>query len=206
MIGILFLTLLLQGPRDIHVEPNAVIQPANVVPAGTTIPVALVNRLSTKNIQAGDGIYARTVFPITVNNKVVIPEGTNVRGKVVESERPGRVKGKASLTLSFQTLILPNGYTIPIFGSLGGSDTGHRDGEATIRGESTKGKDAGQIATAGATGGILGGVIRGRKGAAIGGGASAGVALASVLLTRGEDLTLERGTVIEIVLDEAIEP
>ena len=206
MHGILLMTLLLQGPRNIQVDPDAVIKPAAVVPAGTTIPVALTNRLSTKNIKEGDGIYARTIFPIAINNEIVIPEGTNVRGKVVQAERAGKVKGKASLTLSFQTMVLPNGYTYQIFGSLGSSDTGHREGEATIEGESSKGRDAGDIAKAGATGGILGGVIRGKKGAAIGGGASAGVALAGVLLSRGEDLTLERGTVIEIVLDEALDP
>jgi type IV secretion system protein VirB10 len=206
MLAWLLLGLLFQGPRDIQVAPDRVVQPADVVPAGTVIPVSLLNRLSTKNIKEGDGIYARTIFPITANNRIVIPEGTNVRGKVVSTERPGRVKGKASLTISFQTMILPNGYTIPIYGSLGGSDTGHREGEATIEGESTKGRDAGDIAKAGAAGGIVGGIVRGRRGAAIGGGVSAGVALAGVLLSRGEDLTLDRGTVIEIVLDEAIEP
>jgi type IV secretion system protein VirB10 len=206
MFATLLLTLLIQGPRDLQVNSNAPIRPALVVPAGTVIPVALNNRLSTKNIEEGDEVSARTVIPITVDNLIVIPKGTDVRGKIVQAARPGKVKGKASLTLSFQTMILSNGFKIPIFASLGGSDSGNRTGEATIEGESTKGRDAGGIAKAGATGGILGGILGGAKGGAIGGGVSAGAALAGVLLTRGEDLTLERGTVIEIVLDAPIEP
>jgi hypothetical protein len=203
MLGLMLLALLAQGPRDVQLEraPN----PPTVVPKGTVIPVELLNRLSTKNIKEGDNIYARTVFPITIDNKIVIPVGTHVQGKIKAVERPGRVKGKASLTLSFQTMIMPDGFTLPIYGSLGGADEGNREGEATIKGDSSKGKDAGDIAKAGAAGGVVGGVIRGKKGAAIGGGVSAGVALAGVLLGRGEDLTLAKGTEIEIVLDEGLE-
>jgi type IV secretion system protein VirB10 len=203
MVGLIFMALLMQGPRDIQVEGGP--KPPIVVPKGTVIPVELLNRLSTKTIKEGDNVYAKTIFPISIDNKIVIPEGTHVQGKIQAAERPGRVKGRASLTLSFQTMILPSGLKVPIYGSLGGSDTGEREGEATIKGESTKGKDAGDIAKAGAAGGILGGLIRGRKGAVIGGGASAGVVLASVLLSRGEDLDLPKGTEIEVVLDENLE-
>src|SRR5262249_18624373 len=138
-----------------------------VVPKGTVIPVELVNSISTKTIKEGDNVYARTTFPITVDNHIIIPVGTSVRGKIKSAERPGKVKGKASLALSFQTIILPDGVTMEIYGSLGGSDQGHREGEATIVGESTKGKDAGDIAKAGAIGGVIGGVVRGKQGAAI---------------------------------------
>jgi type IV secretion system protein VirB10 len=206
MFASLLFLLLLQGPRDLQVEPQAVIAPPLIVPAGTVIPVELINRISTKNIEVGDNVYARTIFPITVRNQIVIPVGTNVLGKIVQVERPGRVKGKASLALTFQTLIFPNGFNVPIYGSLGGSDTGNRRGESTLEGDSSKGKDAGTVAQAGAPGAIVGGIVNGRKGALIGGGVGAGVALAGVLLTRGDDLDLPRGTMIEIVLDEAVEP
>ena len=204
MLELMLVSLLLQGPRDVQLESPP--KPPVVVEKGTVIPVELLNRLSTKTIKAGDNIYARTIFPITVDNEVIIPVGTHVRGKVQEAERPGRVKGKASLTLAFHTMVLPSGITLPLYGSLGGSDEGTREGEATIKGDSTKGKDIGTIAKAGAGAGVLGGIIRGNKrDAAIFGGAGASVALASVLLTRGEDLVLPKGTELEIVLDEGLE-
>jgi hypothetical protein len=203
MFGLMLMALLLQGPRDVQLDTVAP-KPLTKVAKGTVIPVELLNKLSTKNLKEGDNVYARTIFPITVDNQIVIPVGTNVQGKIKEAVRPGRVKGKASLTLSFQVMILPSGLTLPIYGSLGGSDEGYREGENTIKGESTKGKDAGDIAKAGAVGGIGGAIWRGKKGAAVGGGVGAGVALAGVLLSRGEDLELPRGTEIEVVLDEEL--
>src|SRR5205823_13290400 len=80
-----------QGPNSLDIDP-AEVQPAVVVPAGTVIPVTLTNRVTTKHAHDGDGIYGKTAFPITVNNKIVIPEGSSVRGKITEVRRPGRVK------------------------------------------------------------------------------------------------------------------
>ena len=211
MIGLVLVALLAQqaAPEtQLRLDPPK--QPAtseSVVAKGTGIPVALINRLSTKNVQEGAGIYAKTIVPVSDGHKIVIPEGTMVYGKVVRSERAGRVKGKASLAISFQSLTLASGTKIPIYASLGNSDTGKRKGEATI--EAEPGKDGEDIAVAGARGATAGAVIGvfspgigvGRA-AAIGGGAGAAAGLAEALIRRGDDLTLERGTVIEIVLDE----
>jgi hypothetical protein len=102
-------------------------------------------------------------------------------------------------------MILPTGVTLPIYGSLAGSSEGYREGEATIKGESSKGKDAGSVAQQGLSGGILGAIIGGGKGAAIGGGVGGGAGLAGVLLSRGQELELPRGTTLEFVLDQDLE-
>ena len=209
MLGLILVALLLQqagtGP-ELRVGPPTVTD-KSVVNKGTGIPVALLNRLSTKNVQEGAGIYAKTITPISDGNKIVIPEGTMVYGKVVTAARAGRVKGKASLALSFQSLTFASGVKMPIYASLGNSDTGTRKGEATI--EAEPGKDGEDVAVAGARGAAAGAVVgvfsrsvSVGKGAAIGGGAGAAAGLAEALIRRGDDLTLERGTVIEIVLDE----
>lgn len=56
MFTLILLGLLLQGPRDLqlYAEP----QVARIVPKGTVIPVELLNRLSTKNLQEGANVYA----------------------------------------------------------------------------------------------------------------------------------------------------
>jgi hypothetical protein len=178
-----------------------------VVPAGTVIPITLTTRITTKNARDGDGIYGKTAFPITVDNKVVIPEGSFVRGKITEVKRPGRVKGKGELTLNFQTLVLPSGVTVPIYTSLGGAGgAGSRKGEATVEGDSSKGEDAKTVGTTAATGAIIGGIGGHGKGAGIGGAGGAAVGTAAVLLSRGQDLVIEPGTTIEIVLDRPLEP
>ena len=115
--------------------------------------------------------------------------------------------GKAALTINFHTLILPSGLTLPIFGSLGGiGGVAERRGEATIGGVSSKGEDAATIGQNAGTGAIIGGIAGGGKGVAIGAGAGAAAGVAQVLLSRGEDLTLARGTTIEVVLDRPLEP
>src|SRR5215467_3600810 len=144
MIAWIVLSVLLQqqGPRNIDVDP-AKIQAPVIVPAGTIIPVTLTSTVSTKTSRDGDGVYGKTSFPVTVNNKIVIPEGSFVRGKITEIKRPGRVKGKPELTLSFQTLVLPSGVTLPIYTSLGGAGgSGKRKGEATVQGDGSTGDDA----------------------------------------------------------------
>jgi type IV secretion system protein VirB10 len=196
MIGLVILAALLQ-------QPSAAV----VVPAGTVIPVSLTNRITTKHAKDGDGVYARTVFPITIDNKIVIPEGSHLRGKITEVRKPGRVKGKGELTLTFQTLVLPNGTTLPIYTSLGSAGgAGERRGEATVQGDSSKGHDAKTVGTTTAEGALIGVIADRGTGAAIGGGIGAAAGAAAVLFTRGKDLVLEPGTTIEIVLDRSIEP
>jgi type IV secretion system protein VirB10 len=196
----------LQGPKSLDVDPSR-IQPPLVVPAGTVIPITLTTRISTKHAKDGDGIYGKTAFPVTVNNKIVIPEGSWVRGKVTEVKRPGRVSGKGELTLNFQTLVLPSGITMPIYSSLGGtSGAGEKKGEATVQGDSSKGEDAKTVGTTAAQGTLIGVIADGGTGAAVGGAGGAAIGAAAVLLSRGKDLVLEPGTTIEIVLDRPLEP
>ena len=111
MVALILMALMLQGPRNIQLENGP--KPPVVVEKGTVIPVELMNRLSTKTIKEGDIVWARTVFPISVNNKIAIPVGTDVQGVIKEVERPGKVNGKASLTLSFQLMTLPGGIKLP---------------------------------------------------------------------------------------------
>lgn len=207
-LALVLAALLVQGTDGPQLRNGAAPASAEtVLPKGTTFLVSLINRLSTKNVQEGAGIYAKTVVGVSDGQRIVIPEGTMVYGKIVSAERAGRVKGKASLALSFQSLTFANGLKIPIYASLGSSDTGTRKGEATI--EAEPGKDGEDVAVAGARGGAAGAVVGVfsrsvgvAKGAAIGAGAGAAAGLAEALIRRGDDLTLERGTIIEIVLDQ----
>ena len=92
MIGLVILSALLQQSS----EPV-------VVPAGTVIPVSLTSRVSTKHAREGDGVYGKTVFPITINNKIVIPEGSNLRGKITQIRRPGRVGSSTKMSIALFT-------------------------------------------------------------------------------------------------------
>jgi len=204
--GSIVMALLVQGPVNLQLSEVAKIPSAIVIPKGTVIPIQLIAKLSTKTLKEGDGVYGMTIFPITVNNEIVIPVGSNVKGKVTQVQRPGKVKGKAGLALSFQTLILPSGSTIPLYASLVGSSEATTSAEGKLEGESSKVDDVTTVAKTTAVPAVIGGVVSGQRGARVGAGAGAAVGLATVLMTRGKDIVLDKGSTLEIVLDRPLEP
>jgi hypothetical protein len=176
-----------------------------VLPADTTIPLALKNTISSRTAFVGQAIYCETIYPITLGNRIVIPVGSYVKGSVTQVLRPGRVKGRAQLGLRFDSLTLPNGTTRPLRATLssygGNEEQGFRREESKIEGAGTKGEDAGKVATTATQGTIIGGLsTRSGKGAGVGalGGGLAG--LVWVLATRGKEIMLPPGTTFELQL------
>ncbi|MFZ3329992.1 MAG: hypothetical protein WA197_05140 [Candidatus Acidiferrales bacterium] len=178
------------------------------VPSGTHIPLVLHNSISTRSARPGDPVYFETLFPIMIDGKVVIPAGSYVSGEITESKRPGRVKGRGELMIKLTTLILPNAYmvnlnAVPSNAGTGGNET--TDSEGRIIGDSEKGHDIGTIAKTTAAGAGIGGVTtRSGSGVGIGAAAGAAVGLAAVLLTRGPDAEMPRGSTVEAVIDRSI--
>ena len=179
------------------------------VPAGTKLLLSLKSAVNTKTAHPGDGVYLETSFPITQNNRIVIPAGTYVQGVIDNVKRPGRVKGRAEVLFHFNTLIFPSGYTVAVPGALQdvpGAYNGHvKDKDGTVQAEGQKGRDAGTIAGPAATGTLIGGLARGGKGAAIGGLGGGAIGLAQVLLTRGDDIKIPQGTSVEMVLQRPLQ-
>jgi hypothetical protein len=179
-----------------------------MVPAGTHIPLVLHNAVSTRSARPGDPVYFETLFPVMIDGKVVIPAGSYVSGEVTESKRPGRVKGRGELMIKLTTMILPNAYmvnlnAVPSNAGTGGNET--TDNEGKIIGDSEKGHDIGTIAKTTAAGAGIGGLAT-RTGTGVGIGAAAGAAagLAAVLLTRGPDAEMPRGSTVEAVIDRSL--
>jgi Type IV secretory pathway, VirB10 components len=190
-----------------------VASPDFVVAAGTRIPLSLINSVSTKSAAEGDRIYLETVFPILVNGKIVIPAGSYVAGTVTEVKRPGRVKGRGELYVRFDSLTLPNGVTRDFrarMGALDGRASEELDkAEGRVKSEGNKGGDArtvGETTAGGASIGAIAGSVAGRPGLGVGVGAAAGAAagLAGVLLSRGPEAVLAKGTTLEMVLDRQL--
>jgi hypothetical protein len=178
-----------------------------VVPAGTRLAVVLENGISTRSAKAGDSLYFHTAFPVTQNNQVVIPVGSYLRGSLLESKRPGRIKGRGEFRMRLESLILPNGYTVDLLAAPRSADTGGKettDSEGKVTGEGGKGKDAGTVATTTVTGAGIGAIAGGGKGAGIGAGIGGLVGLGAVLLTRGPEAQLPRGTTLDIVLEREL--
>jgi len=181
-----------------------------MLPAGTKILLMLKNSVSSRNARPGDGVYLETSFPVVSEGRVVVPAGTFVQGVVDSVKRSGRVKGRAEILIHFTTMIYPNGYTVSLPGSLESADSADtqkvKDKEGTVQAEGQKGKDAATIATSAGTGGLIGGLSRGSlKGAAVGGGIGAAVGVITTLFTRGDEVRLENGSAVEMILNRPVE-
>jgi len=205
------------GQDQPHVVPRNPVpqQQSNVdpgtdynVPSGTKIPLTLTQGITTKTAKEGDPVYAQTAFPVAQNNRIVIPAGSYVQGVVRRVARPGKVKGRAELQISFTSMILPNGYTVLLPGAVdkvpGLQTVDTKGSEGTIEGQGSKGKDAATIAKTTAAGAGLGGITGDGKGAGIGAGAGAALGLATVLFTRGPEIQLDPGASVEMILEREI--
>ena len=152
-----------------------------MIPRGTRVPLVLINSVSTKHASPGDKVYLKSVYPVVVGGKVVVPPGTYVSGSITSTKRPGRVKGKGELFLRFEQMILPNGVIRDLVGRVGALDGRSPEGfdkeEGKISSEGGKGKDATTVAqttAAGASIGAIAGAAGGNAGTGLGLGSAAG--------------------------------
>jgi hypothetical protein len=178
------------------------------IPSGTRVPLALKQSVSTKNAREGDAVYAVTTFPVVINERIVIPAGTYVQGRISSVKRGGHVKGRAEVLMHFSTLIYPTGYTVVLPGAIenvpGAEKTSMKDEEGTIRQDSQTGEKAKTVATAAGTGAVIGGLSNGVKGGLIGAGIGGGIGTAIGLFSRGNDVRLEAGTTLEMVIQREV--
>lgn len=202
-----------QQPASVAAPAQQMLEPNSIeVPAGTKVLLSLRSAIHTKTAKPGDGVYLTSNFPVVVDNRVVIPTGVYVQGVIDSVVRPGKVKGRASVHMHFTSMIFPNGTVVNIPGVVSGlpgsaGPTVQKEGE--IQQSSGKGKDAGTVARTtigGATIGTIGGAAAGSPGlgAGIGAAAGAAVGLASTLFTRGEDVVLNAGQGVEMVLERPL--
>jgi hypothetical protein len=178
------------------------------VPTGTVIPIILTAYLNSRSSQVGDTVYSETAYPIWIQQRLVIPKGSTIRGTITEVVRPGRIKGKGRIAIRFDDILLPNGVKREMVASFRGI---HGPGEETLDRKSetvsagaSKGSDVGTIAGTTATGAGIGAIAGGGKGAGIGAAVGGAAGLAEILLSRGKDIVLSPGTQFDLELHRAM--
>jgi hypothetical protein len=161
-----------------------------LVPVGTNLKVRLEDTLSSKDSRIGDRFTATVLDPVRFNE-------AKVYGHVSSIQKSGKIKGRTSMNLAFDSIELPDGRRGTLHGYVTrvyGDDSGRADNEGGVEsGSRTKQtvKRAGIGATVGA---IIGGIAGGGKGAAIGliiGGAGGAGSLA---IDGSKELKIESGT------------
>lgn len=189
-------------------DPNAA-----VIPAGTKVPLVLKQAISTKNAREGDAVYAETAFPFVTNDRILIPAGTYIQGKIMHTERAGRMKGRAEILIHFTSMIYPSGYTVMLPASVentpGADSNSVKDKEGTIQADKDTTKRIEDAAKGGAVGGTVGSIgglaAGGLNGARYGGLAGMAGGVAWALLKHGPEVKLEVGTSIEMEIQRSIQ-
>jgi hypothetical protein len=129
-----------------------------------------------------------------------------VEGRVSQVTPAKRMSRAGSIAVDFDVLVLPDGQSYQIAGSLTSDDPYMRrriDDESRISGGDGKNPVV-FMGSGGAMGAILGGITGGLKGAAIGGAIGAGAGVASILLSKGEEADVPAGTPFGIQLRQAL--
>jgi hypothetical protein len=178
------------------------------IPDGTRIQARLETTLNSRTNRQGDRFTAKVVEAIIVSGKEVIPAGTTLEGRVAELKTAGRVKGRAEMNLSYERLIFPNGVSETIVASQAELDETQKEEvdrkEGTIKGESSRKRDAAEIGGGAAAGAGIGAIAGGAKGTAIGAGVGGLIGLADSMRRKGKEVEIPAGTRFIIRLDRPL--
>jgi hypothetical protein len=157
---------------------------AQSINPGTEIQVRLLGQLDTGKTEAGQEFSATLAQPIRLENGMVWPTGTEVKGKVVEVVSSGRLSRPASITLQLTQVA-----NSPI-----------ETQTEQIDGQSHAGRNVALIGGIAAVGAILGGAAGGGKGAVIGAAAGAGAGTATAAATGKQEIVLRAETPLTFVV------
>lgn len=185
-------TVTAESPAPTAVEPREY-----TLPEGTVIEIRLAHSLSTERNRTGDSFQAILERDLEADGEILFRRGAVVEGRITEAIEPGRVKGRAVLSLALSRIPVDDERAYALETNV-----------VTLEAESTAGSDAKKVGTATAVGTALGAILGGRRGAAVGAAAGAGAGAGEVLLTRGRHVELSRERLFSFRLerDLVVEP
>jgi BON domain-containing protein len=175
--------------------PRPYVPPAPVkitVPAGTTLSVRMIDTVDTSKTQSGEQFSATLDSPVYVDDKVVIPSGADVKGRVVSSKSAGKFEGQSDLALDLINLSY-GGHSYQI-------QTEKWEKSGAGRGKNTAAKVGGGAAL----GAIIGGLAGGGRGAAIGATAGAGAGAGAQAITHGQQVVVKPETLLTFTLSSPL--
>jgi hypothetical protein len=161
-----------------------------LVPVGTDLKVRINDSLSSKDSRIGDR------FTATVLNPTRFDEA-RVNGHISSIQKSGKIKGRTSMNLAFDSIELRDGRRGVMHGYVTrvyGEGSGRADNEGGVESGSRGNQTVKRAGIGAGVGAIIGGIAGGGKGAAIGliiGGAGGAGSLA---VKGSKELKIESGT------------
>jgi hypothetical protein len=183
------------------------------IPEGTPAKVSLQTKLSSKINEVGDEVLGVLYEPVRGSDgRIAIPRGAEFVGRVTQVKAAKKPQKEATMTIIFETMRMPYGVekiatTILAIDDYANDEKLRSKNEEGQVGGGRSGSRTVRNAGIGGSLGALGGLVLGRGGAGIGAVAGAiGVGAGTgVLVTKGDDIKLEPGTIFRIRFDRKIE-
>jgi hypothetical protein len=180
---------------------------ANQVQQGTRFLVALESDLGTKESKRGDTFTGHTLEPLVAADGTGLAPGAEVRGHVDKVEAAGKT-GRARMWLAFDEIKTPDGW-MPIIAMVDdvpglASVRVNYNREGEIEASSTKRDAAMQAAAAGALAGAAPGMMDKNEKEAAMGAAAAAAAAYMVSAGLGQEVTLQKSTKLELMLERPL--
>lgn len=182
----------------------------STAPSGSTMVATLNTFLSSDSASVGTPVAASLGAPLMIGGNMVLPAGSIIQGQVASVTSSGRTGRNGQLTLRFNRAQLPDGRVYPLSakvvtpdgsGVLKAGTTRQRVGRAA--GNAAAGAAAGALAGLGAKL-IFGGSRNAGTYALRGAGAGALAGGAYSVFQKGNELELQPGTPLDIVLDQPL--
>ena len=161
-----------------------------LVPVGTDLKVRINDTLSSKDSRVGDRFTATVIDPSRFDE-------ARLTGHISSIQKSGKVKGRTSMNLAFDSVELRDGRRGVLHGYVTrvyGDDAGRADNEGGVESGSRTNQTIKRTGIGAGVGAIIGGIAGGGKGAAIGliiGGAGGAGSLA---VKGSKELKIESGT------------
>lgn len=88
------------------------------VPAGTVIKLRLLDPVNSSTMELGDGFDLTVTENVKVNNSVVIPQGSLVRGSIEEIQKPAILYKGGVIRLYFDHIVSPTGKQVSFYAGI----------------------------------------------------------------------------------------
>jgi hypothetical protein len=168
-----------------------------IIPDGMVLMGVLNTSLSTETAHDNDRFTMTVRTPQEYNGAVV-------EGYISGVQRSGRVTGRSTMNLNFDTIRMPDGTTYRFAGLVEsvrtqGGDEVKVTNEGGVQSNDSRGQTTAKRAGIGtAVGAVIGAIAGGGKGAAIGAAVGAGAGAGSVYAQGKDDLEMPNGTEIRV--------
>ena len=198
--------------RSANVDPDADIVTAlpgreNELPEGTNLHVTLSQTLSTEETRPGTQFTGRISKQVTLGGRVMIPEGSEFHGRVVQVTEGRRFGGPATIRLEPESVVLPDGakYTLHAQVIASHGNNTRVDDEGGIHPGTHMKKAAVEEGIGAGTGAVAGGAIAGGPGALVGSLVGVGAVTTHLLIQHPQTVNVPSDTSIVFSLTRPLE-